>query len=177
MSVGLWLRLSLLLLLAAIHVCESERLRRIAAGVAASPSLLLLLLLHRPLHKVVIVLTTSSPLLLLIIGATLSNVVAVAGVRLLVGELLVDQVKLGSNIFNLIVGLNVVVAAVVNELLAVLFIALVVVFLLDVHAGTSLVASQSVEPVASAIGCLFVLLAAANKFLLCAHTLSWTNHL
>jgi hypothetical protein len=142
LSVGLWLSLLLLLLaLAAIHVCESERLRRITS--VAGPSWLLLLLLHRPLHKIVIILTSWPPLLCLLLSiATLTNVVAVAGMRLLVGELLIDHVELGSNFFNFIIRLNVVVAAIINKLLAILLVALVIVFLLlVVHARTSLVAS------------------------------------
>jgi hypothetical protein len=175
LTIGLWLRLLLLLLaLATIHVCESERLRRITS--VAGPSWLLLLLLHRPLHKIVIILPSWPPLLLrlLLSIATLTNVVAVARMRLLVRELLVDHVELGSNFFNFIISLNIVMAAIVQKLLAVLLVTLVVVFLLlVVHTRTSLVASQSVESVPCAIGCLlFVLIAAMNSFIHSTHILS-----
>jgi len=103
----------------------------------------------------------------------LTNVVAVRWVSLLVRELLVDVVELGSNYFNFIVSLNIVMAAVVKELLAIFFVAFVVVFLLlSIHSRTSLAALLSVEPVVCSIGyLLFVLFAAANNFLLSAHSL------
>lgn len=117
----LLLRLPLSSSLPTVHVCESERLRRITV---ASPSLLLLLLLHRSLHKVIIVLLSSPRLrlrlLLHIVAIGLSNVVAVTWVRLL--ELLINHLKLRSKLLNLIIRLNIIMCSIVNEFFTVLFI-------------------------------------------------------
>lgn len=82
------------------------------------------------MHKLVIVLLLTPPLLLHIVAISL--VILVAGVCLLVGELLIE---LGPNIL-LIICLDVVVSSTVNEVFTV-FVAFVIVLFLSIHSGTS----------------------------------------